>query len=85
MIETDLEKLKSILSYNTEDNELFFKINKQYEDKKLKLHTLQLKIAKKNRELSTLKRKFDDTPSRIELSQYQKRFVELYNQSNYCS
>lgn len=44
------------------------------------MHTLRLKNAKKNREISTLKRKLDEIPSRIELSQYQKRFVELYNQ-----
>ncbi len=41
---------------------------------------LRIKVAKKNREISTLKRKLDELPSRTELTQYQKRFVELYNQ-----
>jgi hypothetical protein len=36
--------------------------------------------AKKNREIAVLQRKIDEVPSRAELSQYQRRFVELYNQ-----
>ena len=36
--------------------------------------------AKKNREISSLQRRIDEVPSRSELSQYQRRFVELYNQ-----
>ena len=39
--------------------------------------------ARKNREISALQRKIDEVPSRAELSQYQRRFVELYNQSTY--
>ena len=59
------------------------KIVEQYNAAKAKEHAVRLKIAKKNREISTLKRKLDEVPSRNELSQYQKRFIELYNQSNY--
>ena len=59
----------------------FAKINEQYEATGAKLKALKLKVAKKNREISTLKRKLDETPSRNELTQYQKRFIELYNQS----
>ena len=36
--------------------------------------------ARKNREIAGLQRKIDEVPSRAELSQYQRRFVELYNQ-----
>lgn len=36
--------------------------------------------ARKNREISLVQRKLDEVPSRIELSQYQKRLVELINQ-----
>lgn len=57
------------------------KIVEQYEAAKAKEHAVRLKIAKKNREISTLKRKLDEVPSRNELSQYQKRFIELYHQS----
>lgn len=35
--------------------------------------------ARKNREISSLQRKIDEVPSRAELTQYQRRFVELYN------
>lgn len=38
------------------------------------------KKARKNREIALLQRKIDEVPSRAELSQYQRRFVELYNQ-----
>jgi hypothetical protein len=68
-------------SIATEEDEQYEKINEQYETTKSKLHALRLKIAKKNREISILKRKIDEIPSRIELTQYQKRFIELYNQS----
>ncbi len=36
--------------------------------------------ARKNREIALLQRKIDEVPSRTELSQYQHRFIELYNQ-----
>ena len=36
--------------------------------------------ARKNREIAQLQRKIDEVPSRTELSQYQKRFIELYKQ-----
>uniref|UniRef100_A0A8C5I428 Coiled-coil domain-containing protein 93 n=1 Tax=Gouania willdenowi TaxID=441366 RepID=A0A8C5I428_GOUWI len=36
--------------------------------------------ARRNREIAILQRKIDDVPSRAELTQYQKRFIELYSQ-----
>ena len=36
--------------------------------------------ARKNREIAQLQRKIDEVPSRTELAQYQRRFIELYNQ-----
>ena len=41
--------------------------------------------ARKNREIALLQRKIDEVPSRTELSQYQHRFIELYNQGMYCN
>jgi hypothetical protein len=86
-LEAELEHLNAVTnnSIASEDEEQYEKINEQYETSKSKLHTLRLKVAKKNREISTLKRKIDEIPSRIELSQYQKRFIELYNQSRNIS
>uniref|UniRef100_A0A8C7GW43 Coiled-coil domain-containing protein 93 n=1 Tax=Oncorhynchus kisutch TaxID=8019 RepID=A0A8C7GW43_ONCKI len=36
--------------------------------------------ARRNREIAVLQRKIDEVPSRAELTQYQKRFIELYGQ-----
>uniref|UniRef100_A0A4W3HFL3 Coiled-coil domain-containing protein 93 n=1 Tax=Callorhinchus milii TaxID=7868 RepID=A0A4W3HFL3_CALMI len=36
--------------------------------------------ARRNREIAILQRKIDEVPSRVELTQYQRRFVELYSQ-----
>ena len=74
-------KNKDLTSEASDENEKFDKINDQFEATKSKLNALRLKNAKKNREISVLKRKLDEIPSRIELTQYQKRFIELYNQS----
>ena len=48
-------------SIATEEDEQYEKINEQYETTKSKLHALRLKIAKKNREISILKRKIDES------------------------
>ena len=77
--EFDLINQSSLAS--SEDSEKYERISEQYEQTKSKMHALKLKVAKKNREISSLKRKTDEIPSRIELTQYQKRFIELYNQS----
>ena len=85
VIEKEIEKLESDASMkeDSEEKEKFDKINEQNEAARAKLQTLRLKIAKKNREISTLKRKLDEIPSRSELNQYQKRFIELYNQCKF--
>jgi hypothetical protein len=83
-LEEENERLKEMEANgggNEEDREKFGKIMEQYEAARAKLQASRLKLAKKNREISTLKRKLDEVPSRTELSQYQKRFLELYNQS----
>lgn len=36
-------------------------------------------VASKTQEIESLKRLIDDVPGRAELSQYQKRFLELYS------
>ena len=82
-LEADLDKLRSSSNDASEENEKYDKVNEQYEAAINKLATLKLKVAKKNREISTLKRKLDEVPSRAELNQYQKRFIELYNQSRW--
>lgn len=56
------------------------KLIKEIEEETEKISTLRLVLAKKNRHVYALQRKLDDIPSRAELAQYQKRFIELYNQ-----
>lgn len=84
-IEEELVKLKASLNVGQEgeesDSRMQTKIGEQYEAAKAKMHAVRLKVAKRNREISSLQRRLDELPSRVELSQYQKRFVELYNQS----
>ncbi|KAK4877554.1 hypothetical protein RN001_010060 [Aquatica leii] len=54
--------------------------NKEIEEESEKLKLLRLQLAKKNRSIALIQRKLDEIPSRAELAQYQKRFLELYNQ-----
>jgi len=55
-------------------------VDEEYEAHREKLHKIRLLLAKKNREIASLQRKIDEIPTRAELSQYQQRFIELYNQ-----
>ncbi|BFZ01216.1 hypothetical protein BsWGS_04255 [Bradybaena similaris] len=80
-LKENIEKLKEEGDVaDTEDKERVNLIDKQYTADKEKLHKIRLLLAKKNREIAGLQRKIDEVPSRAELSQYQRRFVELYNQ-----
>lgn len=45
-----------------------------------KLKSLRLQLAKKNRSSVSIQRQLDNIPDRTELGQYQRRFLELYNQ-----
>ncbi|CAC5381609.1 Coiled-coil domain-containing protein 93 [Mytilus coruscus] len=62
------------------DKERVSLIDKQYEADREKLHKIRLLLARKTREIAVLQRKIDEVPSRAELSQYQRRFIELYSQ-----
>lgn len=53
---------------------------KEYEDQKEAIIRVRLQLAKKNRIIASLTRQLDDVPGRSELTQYQRRFMELYNQ-----
>ncbi|CAH1970704.1 unnamed protein product [Acanthoscelides obtectus] len=60
--------------------ELNSEIIKEYEDETEKIKVARLQLAKKNRHVAALQRQLDNVPNRAELAQYQKRFLELYNQ-----
>ena len=55
-------------------------VEKQWKEDSEKLAKIRLLLAAKNRQVASLTRKIDEVPTRAELTQYQKRFVELYEQ-----
>ncbi|XP_071955129.1 coiled-coil domain-containing protein 93-like [Antedon mediterranea] len=65
---------------DSEEGERNRLIEKQFQADKEKLHKIRLLLARKNREIANLQRKIDEVPSRAELTQYQRRFIELYKQ-----
>lgn len=84
----EMERLKAAISKlqsgegeeDSEEKERLAAIAKQLEADKEKLQKIRLLLARKNREIALLQRKIDEVPSRTELTQYQRRFIELYNQ-----
>eukprot|EP01105_Mastigella_eilhardi_P003207 TRINITY_DN1412_c0_g2_i3.p1 TRINITY_DN1412_c0_g2~~TRINITY_DN1412_c0_g2_i3.p1 ORF type:complete len:514 (+),score=166.55 TRINITY_DN1412_c0_g2_i3:50-1591(+) len=61
------------------DEERIEMINQAYDRDATKLAKLHHLFTKKTREISILERKIDEVPSRLELSMYQRQFVELYD------
>lgn len=47
-----------------------------------RMQLIRMQLAKKNRAIVSIERKLDNIPDRTELSQYQRRFIELYSQGN---
>ncbi|KAG7239113.1 hypothetical protein INR49_029993 [Caranx melampygus] len=80
-LQQSIEELKMASGQDTEEekerNQL---IDKQYNTDREKLQRIRLLMARRNREIAILQRKIDEVPSRAELTQYQKRFIELYSQ-----
>nr|ACQ63055.1 coiled-coil domain containing 93 (predicted) [Dasypus novemcinctus] len=66
----------ALASVMTHDEDL----DRRYNIEKEKLYKIRLLQARRNREIAILHRKIDEVPSRAELIQYQKRFIELYRQ-----
>uniref|UniRef100_A0A2I3SH59 Coiled-coil domain-containing protein 93 n=1 Tax=Pan troglodytes TaxID=9598 RepID=A0A2I3SH59_PANTR len=66
----------TLTSAMTHDEDL----DRRYNMEKEKLYKIRLLQARRNREIAILHRKIDEVPSRAELIQYQKRFIELYRQ-----
>lgn len=79
-LQNNIEDLSSTKQGTLEDQERKQLIMKQYVADKERLQKMRIVLARKNREIASLMRKIDEVPSRTELSQYQRRFVELYNQ-----
>ncbi|XP_038150066.1 coiled-coil domain-containing protein 93 isoform X2 [Cyprinodon tularosa] len=80
-LQQNIEELKSTSGQDTEEEQERSKlIDHQYNSDREKLQKIRLLMARRNREIAILQRKIDEVPSRAELTQYQKRFIELYSQ-----
>ncbi|RXM33986.1 Coiled-coil domain-containing protein 93 [Acipenser ruthenus] len=87
-----LQKLRALVAMNEnlKNQEQEFRTHCREEMTRLQQSIENLKIesgdddgeqkARRNREIAILQRKIDEVPSRAELTQYQKRFIELYGQ-----
>ncbi|RVE57765.1 hypothetical protein OJAV_G00202500 [Oryzias javanicus] len=79
-LQQNIEELKSASGQDAEEEKRNQLIDAQYNSDREKLQKIRLLMARRNREIAILQRKIDEVPSRAELTQYQKRFVELYSQ-----
>ncbi|XP_078233354.1 coiled-coil domain-containing protein 93 isoform X3 [Pogona vitticeps] len=79
-LQQNIEGLKAEASENEEEKEPAKIIDQQYKTERERLQKIRLLLARRNREIAILQRKIDEVPSRAELTQYQKRFIELYGQ-----
>eukprot|EP00730_Choanoeca_flexa_P013648 TRINITY_DN5556_c0_g2_i1.p1 TRINITY_DN5556_c0_g2~~TRINITY_DN5556_c0_g2_i1.p1 ORF type:complete len:613 (+),score=207.05 TRINITY_DN5556_c0_g2_i1:119-1957(+) len=64
------------------DDERAKAVRAQFEEESAKLDKARVIVGRRNRKIAYLERKLDSVPSRGELKQYQRRFVELYEQIN---
>ncbi|XP_053327908.1 coiled-coil domain-containing protein 93 isoform X1 [Spea bombifrons] len=79
-LQQNIENLKSETAENEEEKERSLVLEQQHKSERDKLQKIRLLLARRNREIAVLQRKIDEVPSRAELTQYQKRFIELYGQ-----
>uniref|UniRef100_A0A672MJ31 Coiled-coil domain-containing protein 93 n=1 Tax=Sinocyclocheilus grahami TaxID=75366 RepID=A0A672MJ31_SINGR len=82
-LQQNIEELKLEYGEGGDEKKHNSTYHKQILDKMwsfFKLFPLLCHFARRNREIAILQRKIDEVPSRAELTQYQKRFIELYSQ-----
>ncbi|KAG2389446.1 hypothetical protein C9374_014006 [Naegleria lovaniensis] len=79
-----LQELKNSIaqlesSFN-DSNDPIVQLSQAYANDTEKMKKIRKLAAKRNRELAIVQSKIDEIPSRTELSQYERRFTELYAQ-----
>ncbi|XP_075173083.1 coiled-coil domain-containing protein 93 [Anomaloglossus baeobatrachus] len=79
-LQENIDTLKSEIMESGEEKERSSLFEQQHRAEREKLQKIRLLLARRNREIAILQRKIDEVPSRAELTQYQKRFIELYGQ-----
>lgn len=78
-LQEEIERRRKSM-YGVSDLERIDLINETFDVDTQKLEKVRALWAKKGRSLALVERKLDDVPSRAELAQYQRMFVELYEQ-----
>ncbi|XP_062517530.1 coiled-coil domain-containing protein 93-like [Corticium candelabrum] len=80
-LQKEIQRLESGDDFgDPEERQRLEMISSQYEVDRAKFQKIRLLLARRNREIALLQRKIDEVPSRTELNQYQRRFIELFNQ-----
>lgn len=79
-LQQNIDRLKAESAEGSEEKERGVVFEQQLKAEREKLQKIRLLLARRNREIAILQRKIDEVPSRAELTQYQKRFIELYAQ-----
>jgi len=74
------KKIEGINSATPDDGGRGDEILKAHASDSEKLEKLRELLATKNRQIASAKRKIDQVPSRRELQQYQRQFVEVFEQ-----
>lgn len=82
-IETQIEQLDSEKADQNRYKDKMAEIDKELIANQEKHENVRKQLAAVNKRYVLIQRKFDDVPTRAELAQYQKRFLELYNQCLY--
>ncbi|XP_037952581.1 coiled-coil domain-containing protein 93-like isoform X1 [Teleopsis dalmanni] len=73
-LQKQIDELEAFNAQNPEEQALAVSKEKMY------IKELKLQLAKKNRGIVAIQRQLDSIPDRTELTQYQRRFHELYNE-----
>ena len=79
-LKEQIDKIKKEINENIEGGGETQLINDTFIQSKEKLKKIRQLISKRTRDISLIERKIDEVPSRSELGQYQRQFVELYEQ-----
>ncbi|KAI2809206.1 hypothetical protein RDWZM_003452 [Blomia tropicalis] len=79
-LESQIELLDKKKVDNNEYSDRVKEIDKELETIQESYDNIKKQLADVNKRYALIQRKFDDVPTRTELAQYQKRFLELYNQ-----
>lgn len=79
-LETQIELIEANQTNNDQMNDRLKEIGQELSQYEERYANIKKQLSLVTKKYAILQRKFDDIPNRTELGQYQKRFLELYNQ-----